>query len=93
MEICRRMRYCHLDLNQDEAMDYPRIVVDPAVMVGKPCIRGRRIPAQLILRLLASGDSRAEIIQVYEQLTDDDITAALRSAADQLGPSFGQAAE
>ena len=42
-----------------------RITVDPAQCDGKPCIRGLRIPVHLVLRLLASGKTPAEIIADY----------------------------
>jgi len=54
-----------------------RIEVDPKKMLGKPVIRGTRIPVYLILELLAAGLSFEEIKDEYPGLTDDDIRAAL----------------
>jgi uncharacterized protein (DUF433 family) len=65
---------------------HPRINVDPTVMFGKPVIAGTRIPVQHLLRMLAAGDSHAEILGGYDRLTEEDIAAALRFAADRLGP-------
>ena len=42
-----------------------RIEVNPAVMMGKPVIRGTRIPVELILRKLAEGATEAELLDAY----------------------------
>ena len=59
-----------------------RIIVNPEVMVGKPVIRGTRIPVDLIVRLVAQGMSVQEILEDYPQLTEGDIKAALLYSAD-----------
>jgi uncharacterized protein (DUF433 family) len=61
-----------------------RITRDPEIMVGKPCIRGTRITVELILRELGAGDSPADLIDSYPQLTRDDVQAALAFAADYV---------
>ena len=58
-----------------------RIRTDPTVMVGKPAIRGNRIPVQLILRMLAQGIPENDILREYPRLQPDDIRAALAYAA------------
>ncbi len=58
-----------------------RIVSDPTICGGRAVIRGTRIRVRDILDLLAAGASRAEILEDYPQLTDEDITAALEYAA------------
>ena len=58
-----------------------RIVVDPKIMVGKPVIRGTRIPVYVVLNLLGEGCSFEEVIKNYPDLTKDDILAALKFAA------------
>ncbi len=58
-----------------------RITVDPAQCDGKPCIRGLRIPVHLVLRLLASGKTPAEIIADYPELEKEDIHQAMEYAA------------
>lgn len=62
-------------------MQIPRITLDPAVMAGKPCIRGLRVTVGTILGLLASGHSRERILQAYPYLEPEDIDAALAYAA------------
>ncbi|MGD6853167.1 MAG: DUF433 domain-containing protein [Candidatus Bathyarchaeia archaeon] len=54
-----------------------RIVVDPEIMVGKPVIRGTRIPIYLILEFLANGLTEAEVLEQYPSLKKEDIRAAL----------------
>jgi uncharacterized protein (DUF433 family) len=61
-----------------------RIELNPDVMLGKPVIRGTRIPVELILRKLGEGASEADILDAYPRLTHDDIQAALLYAADSL---------
>ncbi len=61
-----------------------RIVVDPKVMVGKPVIKGTRIPVDAIIRRLAEGLSVKEILEEYPNLKEEDIKAALEYAAKVL---------
>ena len=58
-----------------------RITHNPAVMGGKPCIRGLRVTVGMILGLLASGSSRQRILRAYPYLEADDLDAALAYAA------------
>ena len=62
-------------------MKCPRISHDPAVMGGKPCIRGLRITVGTIVGLMASGSSRERILEAYPQLESADIDDALAYAA------------
>ncbi len=61
-----------------------RIVINPQVMVGKPVIRGTRVPVELIVRMLAQGISEEEILGEYPRLRPEDIRAALAYAAQAL---------
>jgi uncharacterized protein (DUF433 family) len=61
-----------------------RIEVNPAVMLGKPVIRGTRIPVELILRKLSEGATEADLRDAYPRLEKVDIQAALAYAADSL---------
>ncbi len=58
-----------------------RISIDPKVMVGKPVIRGTRIPVDLLVRMVAQGIPMGEIIDDYPNLHIEDIQAALWYAA------------
>jgi len=58
-----------------------RIVIDPDVMVGKPVIKGTRIPVYLIVEFVANGMTEKEIIKEYPQLRKADIKAALLYAS------------
>ncbi len=61
---------------------HKRIIVDPAVMVGKPVIRGTRIPVDQILKLIAQGQTVGEILEDYPNLKEEDIKAALEYGAE-----------
>jgi len=65
-------------------MQIDRITHDPAVMGGKPCIRGLRVTVGTIVGLLASGKSRERILQAYPYLEAEDFDAALGYAAWRL---------
>jgi uncharacterized protein (DUF433 family) len=58
-----------------------RIDVNPNVMLGRPVIRGTRIPVELILRKLSEGASESDLLDAYPRLTREDIEAAMRYAA------------
>lgn len=61
-----------------------RIEIDPKVMMGKPVIRGTRIPVELLLRKLADGATETDLFDAYPRLTREDIQAAIGYAADTL---------
>ncbi|MBL8865738.1 MAG: DUF433 domain-containing protein [Planctomycetia bacterium] len=65
-------------------MQIDRITLDPAVMGGKPCIRGLRVTAGTILGLVASGHSRERILQAYPYLEAEDLDAVMAYAAWRL---------
>ncbi len=58
-----------------------RIVVDPAILVGKPVVRGTRLSVELIVDLLAQGWSEADVLRSYPMLTAEDIHACLKYAS------------
>lgn len=62
---------------------HDRIVIDPAVRFGKPCVRGTRITVGDVLGYLAAGMSEDEILADFPQLTREDIRACLAFAADR----------
>jgi len=57
------------------------ITIDPQLCHGKPCIRGLRYPVENVLEWLAGGMTIDEILADYEDLTREDILAALAFAA------------
>lgn len=75
-----------------------RIVIDLRVHHGDPCIKGTRVPVSVIVGSLADGDTPAQIIDAWPQLTEDDIKAALKFAAEAVNnadfiPAIGTASE
>lgn len=58
-----------------------RIVINPQVMGGKPCIRGTRVTVSTVLRVLGEVGSKSEVLGLYPYLTLEDIDAALEYAA------------
>jgi uncharacterized protein (DUF433 family) len=54
-----------------------RIVTNPAVLGGKPVVRGTRLAVDFLLDLLAAGWSEAKLLDQYRQLRPDDIRACL----------------
>ena len=57
------------------------IVSDPAIIVGKPTIKGTRITVELIVEKLGYGETVDEILIDYPHLTREQIYACLRFAA------------
>jgi uncharacterized protein (DUF433 family) len=70
-------------------IDYKHIItIEPGKRGGKPCIRGMRITVGDILGWLASGMSMQEILDDYDELTQNDIYAALSYAADRENKTY-----
>ena len=61
-----------------------RVEINPKIMMGKPVIRGTRIPVELVLRKMSEGASRRELLNAYPELQEEDIKAALKYAADTI---------
>lgn len=64
--------------------DHPRISLDPAVLAGKPVIRGTRLAVEFIIGLMADGWGESDILANYPGITHDDIVACLAYARDTL---------
>jgi len=62
-------------------MQFPRITLDPAIMGGKPCIRGLRVTVGTVLGLMAAGQTRDRILAAYPYLEPADLDDALAYAA------------
>ncbi|MBK1620053.1 hypothetical protein CKO42_16710 [Lamprobacter modestohalophilus] len=58
-----------------------RIMIDPAIRSGKPCIRGTRMTVYDVLEYLAGGLSEAELLEDFPDLSREDIQAVLAFAA------------
>lgn len=54
-----------------------RIEAKPDVMMGKPCIKGTRIPVYLMLQKMAAGESAEQLLDANPQLTSQDLAACL----------------
>src|SRR6266540_4070617 len=64
-----------------EKLDYmDRITTDPQVMVGKPVVKGTRIPVELVLAKLANNPDLDELFADYPELSRDDVRAVLAYA-------------
>lgn len=61
-----------------------RIVLDPAILAGKPVIRGTRLSVEFIIGLMADGWTEPDIVQNYPGITREDIAACLAYARDAL---------
>ena len=68
----------------DDPTYMDRIEIDPAVLTGKPVIKGTRLAVEFIVELLANGWSHEQILTNYSQLKREDILAALAYAAERL---------
>jgi uncharacterized protein (DUF433 family) len=58
-----------------------RISADPRICGGRPCIRGTRMRVSDIVDMMAAGATRAEILEDFPYIQDEDISAALAYAA------------
>lgn len=57
------------------------IEVNPDVLVGKPVVRGTRLAVELILELLAAGETESDLLSDYPRLKRDDLRACLAYAS------------
>jgi uncharacterized protein (DUF433 family) len=65
----------------DDMHEMRRITVDPAVMGGKPCIRGMRVTVGMVLESLAAGRTTNELLADFPYLEEQDIREALMYGA------------
>ncbi len=63
---------------------HERIIIDAKRMLGKPVIRGTRVPVELLLRKLGEGATVEDLLDAYPQLTRQDVQAALTYAAESI---------
>lgn len=62
-------------------MMFKRIISDPAICGGEPCVARTRIPVHIVLSHLAAGDSEEKVVQEFPRLTKEDVLACLKYAA------------
>ena len=60
---------------------FSRIVIDPEICGGEPCIKGTRIPVHIILSHLAAGEDYKTILKNFPKITKEDILACIEYAA------------
>jgi uncharacterized protein (DUF433 family) len=65
-------------------MRFTRITVDPRQMGGVPCLRGLRIPVATVVGMVADGMAETENLAAYPDLQHEDISEALRYAAEAV---------
>jgi uncharacterized protein (DUF433 family) len=78
----------HSSQGLPEVDGHDRITLDPAVLVGKPCIKGTRLSVEYIVELLANGWTYEDILKDWDYITRDDILACLAYASDVLKMEF-----
>jgi uncharacterized protein (DUF433 family) len=82
LDLMIYMNKTYFCLNNDAIMkNLQRITLDPAIMGGKPCIKGLRMTVGTIIGLLASGLTTDDILKMYPYLQHADIIDALAYAA------------
>jgi uncharacterized protein (DUF433 family) len=64
-----------------------RIIIDPDIHHGVPCIKGSRVSVSVLVGSIADGDSVADLLAAYPQLTEEDIHAALKFVAEAVNLS------
>lgn len=62
---------------KERPMYQDRIIVDPEILVGKPVIKGTRIPVELVLKRLAKDLNLQTLFVAYPRLTEEDVKACL----------------
>jgi uncharacterized protein (DUF433 family) len=65
-------------------LTHDHIVLDPAILAGKPVIRGTRLSVEFVIGLMADGWNEADILANYPGLSREDIAACLNYARDLL---------
>ena len=67
-----------------------RIVKDPAILTGKPTVRGTRIPVELVLAKLARNPDLGELFEDYPRLTVEDVQACLETSPSVRGSRIAE---
>ncbi len=64
-----------------------RIITDPEIMVGKPVVRGTRIPVEVVIAHLADNPDLEDLFEAYPRLTLEDVKACLAYAEERIRKS------
>ena len=67
-------------MTEKATTQHTRIVHDPAIMVGKPVVRGTRIPVERVIAHLAHNPDLADLLAAYPELTTEDVSEEKPSA-------------
>ncbi|HYI15430.1 MAG TPA: DUF433 domain-containing protein [Thermomicrobiales bacterium] len=78
-------------MEPDEILYQHRIVADPAILVGKPTIKGTRISVELVLEHLTSTLDVGDLLEAYPHLAPDDVRACLEYALELVIHEFQEA--
>jgi len=71
-------------MNKEQTILQDRIIQDPEILVGKPVVRGTRIPVELVLAKLAQNPDLTELFTDFPRLTVDDVKACLEFATEAV---------
>ena len=85
------MRIYGVPMASNQSTLINRIVRDPSVLVGKPIVRGTRIPVELVLAKLARNPDVQELFAEYPRLTLDDVRACLEYATGLVEREYAHA--
>jgi uncharacterized protein (DUF433 family) len=72
-------------MKEEQPGDTSRIIQDPEIMVGKPVVKGTRIPVERVIAHLAHNPDLNDLFAAYPELTVDDVKACLAYAHAALG--------
>lgn len=75
---------------KDDVSSLDRIVAEPGVCGGRPRIRGSEITVSEVLRILATRQSVAAVLETFPQLDPEDVEQAIRYAAARAAELFGE---
>ena len=78
-------------MKADAARYHDRIMQDPAIMVGKPVVKGTRIPVERVIEHLAHNPDFEDLFSAYPELTTEDVKACLQYAHAALERVRGRA--
>lgn len=62
---------------KEQPMYLERITIDPEILVGKPVVKGTRIPVELVIKRLAQDLNIKTLFEAYPRLTEADVKACL----------------